>query len=370
MSSESGSSSSSTASFKKPSRAPSSLGPLVVNLMKNCVGAGVFSIHSRVATATGNLPLPYVGALVYLMASWATYNFYIIGETCKLTNSSTYSEAWSKSISQKTQWIVQTVVILAPIVSCLANVIVLTDILGLLFKSVGLPVAVYANRNLVITLLSAVVLFPLCIQSNLSGLKSVSTLGLAGHLLAMGALVVRLLDKSYLPGGQFYKSLLAIPAVVNSPASNAAAAVSVAKWSTLASLLSYCYVTHYNVSHRMFYFYMGSVTSLAILFTCSGSALLLGIRGEGEAAAPAGDATSARLLRRRAHLHRHGTANPRLIRRARSRVCAQRLLQCRWTRNAGKSRLRHVGAGQLPPHLLHHAQLVRDAGDKARADPG
>lgn len=246
MSSES--SSASSVVSKKPAKAPSSLGPLVVNLMKNCVGAGVFSIHSRVATATGTLPLPYVGALVYLMASWATYNFYIIGETCKLTKSNSYSEAWSKSISQKTQWIVQTVVIIAPIVSCLANVIVLTDILGLLLKSMGLPMTVYANRNVVISLLSSVVLFPLCIQSNLSGLKSISTLGLAGHLLAMGALVVRLLDKSYLPGGQFYKALQALPAVVNSPAVNAAAAMSVAKWSTLASLLSYCYVTHYNVS--------------------------------------------------------------------------------------------------------------------------
>jgi len=245
----SGSSSSSSLTLKKASRTPTSLVPLVVNLMKNCVGAGVFSIHSRIATATGTLPLPYVGALVYLMASWATYNFYIIGETCKLTNSSTYSEAWSKSISQKTQWIVQTVVILAPIVSCLANVIVLTDILGVLLKSLGLPVMIYANRNLVISLLSGVVLFPLCIQSNLSGLKSVSTLGLAGHLLAMGALVVRLIDKSYQPGGQFYKALQALPAIVNSPASNAAAALSVAKWSTLASLLSYCYVTHYNVSN-------------------------------------------------------------------------------------------------------------------------
>ena len=156
-----------------------------IGLLKNCVGAGVFSIHSRI----GNLPVTSVSYLIYFMALWATYNFFLIGETCRLTNSSTYSEAWSNTVSTKSRWVVQLVVVIAPIVSCLANCIVLADIFRLLFQSLGFPVLVYENRNLVITLLSTFILYPLCIQKSFSGLKTISILGLLGHLTAMLALL-------------------------------------------------------------------------------------------------------------------------------------------------------------------------------------
>ena len=81
-----------------------------VNLLKNMVGAGVFSLNSRVmsisASPTAILP---AAALIMTMATWATYNFYMVGETCRLTDSSTYSEAWSKTVSASSQWIIQSV---------------------------------------------------------------------------------------------------------------------------------------------------------------------------------------------------------------------------------------------------------------------
>lgn len=215
-------------------------------LLKNCVGAGVFSIHSRV----GNLPMPAVSALIYFMASWATYNFYLIGETCRLTNTSTYSEAWSNTVSRKSRWLVQSVVVVAPIVSCLANSIVLADILRLLFQSLGFPASIYDNRSMVIGILSSVVLYPLCIQKSLSGLTSVSFFGIIGHITAMLALGVRLFDKSYSVGGRFYAETVARAAISAKAASLAKVSLSstmpIAKWSMLASLLSYCFVTHYN----------------------------------------------------------------------------------------------------------------------------
>ncbi|CAK9254071.1 unnamed protein product [Sphagnum jensenii] len=191
------------------------LRPSIVNLAKNAVGAGVFSIHSRVATNTGVLPISKVCVLVYGMALWATYNFYTIGETCRITQTKTYSDAWAKAVSEKSRWIAQAVVIIAPIVGCTANIIVLSDILKLLFKTVGLPLSVWANRNMVIAILSTFILYPLCIQSNLNGLKFVSVLGLTGHISAVIALLVRSFQKSYSPGGAFYSSLLALP-VTNS----------------------------------------------------------------------------------------------------------------------------------------------------------
>ena len=66
------------------------------NLLKNCVGAGVFSLNYRVS-AISSTPrdLVYVAGLVFIMAMWAAYNFFIIGETCKISESRTIGEVWS-----------------------------------------------------------------------------------------------------------------------------------------------------------------------------------------------------------------------------------------------------------------------------------
>jgi hypothetical protein len=173
----------------------------------------------------------------------------MVGETCRLTESATYSEAWSKTVSANSQWIIQSVVVVSPIVSCLASTIVLTDIFGLLLRLVGVPGSVYTNRNAVIAILATFVLYPLSILKDLSALKSVSLFGIAGHITAMGALAWRIVDKSYFAGGKY-----ALSAVAAAKAAKAAALAkkipspggNAAKWLVLASLLSYCFVTHYN----------------------------------------------------------------------------------------------------------------------------
>ena len=81
-----------------------------LNLLKNMVGAGVFSLNSRVMAISPNpMSILPAAALITTMAAWATYNFYMVGETCRLTDSSTYSEAWSKTVSASSQWIIQSV---------------------------------------------------------------------------------------------------------------------------------------------------------------------------------------------------------------------------------------------------------------------
>ena len=224
------------------------------NLLKNMVGAGVFSLNAKVS-AVSHSPRTFLpaSAIIVVMAAWATYNFYMIGETCKMTESTTYGQAWGRTVSKGSEWLIQAVVTIAPIVSCLANCIVLTDILGLVYRALGAPAWMYTSRNAVIILLSTTILYPLCIQKDLSALKSVSAFGILGHLSAMGALGIRVVDKSYAAGGIFYpgspleKAALLSSAVGARAAAGVAAPVAApAKFFVLASLLSYCFVCHYN----------------------------------------------------------------------------------------------------------------------------
>jgi hypothetical protein len=228
-----------------------------INLIKNCVGSAMFSVPFRVnSVSTDPSSFPSIVLLVSGLALWAAHNFYILGETCRLTGSKTYAEAWSKSISPKTQWIPQLALTTAQIVGCLANMIVLTDVLKLVLKVLGVSSIFYDNRVFVVSLLTSVILFPICNVKALSGLKSVSFIGIVGQVIATICLLMRLLDGSYRVGGQYFQSAnigeLAKNYLEKGVAASPASAVGLAsvgsQWFILASLLSYCFVAHYNVS--------------------------------------------------------------------------------------------------------------------------
>ena len=145
------------------------------NLLKNMIGAGVFNVPAKVsAISTSPSVLASVFGIVAGISVWASYNFYTIGEACRVTKTSTYADAWGKTVGENSKFIINTIMILAPIAAFLSNTIVLTDIFTLLFKSVGVPASLTGNRNLVIALVSSFILYPLCIKDNLDSLKKVS----------------------------------------------------------------------------------------------------------------------------------------------------------------------------------------------------
>ena len=76
----------------------SSLSSSSINLIKNCVGAGVFSLSARVVAISPSVDTQIKAAvLIFIMAIWSTYNFYIVGRACEITGSNTYGDAWGKS---------------------------------------------------------------------------------------------------------------------------------------------------------------------------------------------------------------------------------------------------------------------------------
>lgn len=186
--------------------------------------------------------IPKATALIFVLALWAMYNFFIITETCRISGASSYGECWAENVSKDTRWIVEGIISLGPMIGCLSNTIVLTDLFGGIMQSMKIPGVIYNSRTTVAMLISTVILYPLCSLQNLSALQGTSLLGLVGQLIAMFAVGVRVMDKSYLPGGVY----AALSAVQNSAPAARIASPGIFKWFIFTSLLSYCYVAHYN----------------------------------------------------------------------------------------------------------------------------
>jgi amino acid permease len=225
-------------------------------LVKNAVAAGVFSLSSKAMSIdpTG-AAMGRASGLIGAMALWSVHNFKLVAATCEMTDTRTYEDAWAQSVGKNTAWIIKWVLFVAPLTSCLSSSIVLVDIFKSLLTAIGAPAILIASRPLLITLLSGIVLFPLCTLKNLDALANVSIFGIIGQLLAMCTLAARALDKSYLPGGQFYTAALAAadaaakaaPVVVKTTITEAAK-----PWFIMASMLSYCLVCHYNAPKYYF----------------------------------------------------------------------------------------------------------------------
>jgi small-conductance mechanosensitive channel len=213
-----------------------------INLLKNSVGPGTLFLHARASSLSNLKGIP---VLTSIMAIWAVYNFYIIGDTCALTKSESYGDAWTRAVPawKSTNHLVHAVTVLAPMIGCLSNIIVLRETLRLFLQLMHVPATVHQSRNRVTSILIGVILFPLCRLKSLSALKSISFLGLLGQLFVLMVLFMRSMDGSYKLGGRYFST-------ANFATTFVASTSSFTNWILFASLLSYCLVSHYNVSRR------------------------------------------------------------------------------------------------------------------------
>lgn len=78
----------------------------IFNLVKAIVGAGVLTLPAGIA-AFGNAPSAAIPAVVLIavIGALSAYGFGLIGRVCSLTNTSSFRDAWSASVSTETSWI-------------------------------------------------------------------------------------------------------------------------------------------------------------------------------------------------------------------------------------------------------------------------
>lgn len=127
-------------------------------------------------------------------------------------------------------------------------------IIGDLFNDLAITAGISSIGGIAVTRTSIIVashvfgLLPLCLLRSFSWLSYASLLGVGGILFTAGFMVLRLLEGSYLPGGEFFQALTAAgaaaaPVVVSS---FDVKGTSLLKSIILVSTLTSSYLCHYN----------------------------------------------------------------------------------------------------------------------------
>lgn len=173
---------------------------LIANLIKGIVGAGVLSLPAGIA-AWGSAPAAVVPAvaLIATIGALSGYGFALIGRCCAYTNTESYRDAWSATVSESSSWIPATAVTFKTICAILAYSMILGDTFVSLLSTAG-----FAATKVPVTLgLTGAVLLPLCLMKNLSSLAPFSLLGSFGMIYTSVAMMIRYFGKAYAASGKF-----------------------------------------------------------------------------------------------------------------------------------------------------------------------
>ena len=117
--------------------------------------------------------------------------------------SGTYRECWERTVGHKGGLLVAIVNTLDPLLGIFANASILSQSLQLLLEGVN----IYMSVVQCLLLITGLCLLPLCLMKNLGALAPFSTLGMAAVLVALGCMIVRYLDGSYQPGGEYFNDI-------------------------------------------------------------------------------------------------------------------------------------------------------------------
>ena len=251
----------------------------IFNLIKNIVGSGGFSLPAAIAAYGNNPSALYPAAvLIVVMGIINAYTFSLLGRICCLTESRTYKEAWKATVGKRHEsadefngvsleersslidrpsrssllsWganIVAIVVVAKTFMGCWAFSIMLSSSFQPLLYSLGFT---HISPPQAITLLSLVVLLPLCMSRTLSALAGFSALGQLGTVFAVIVMIWRYFDGTYkAPDGLYFRTL---PQKYEPKfGDDGALAVFHPQALILVSILSTGYVAHYNAPK--FYF--------------------------------------------------------------------------------------------------------------------
>lgn len=214
---------------------------LIFNLVKGIVGAGVLGLPAGVV-AYGNAPSAALPALVLIgvIGLLSGYGFSLIGRVCSYTDTTTFREAWSESLSPETGWIPAWTVTFKTCCALLAYSMILGDTFSSLFAGAGMTVSSTTS----LLGITGIVLFPLCLLRNLSALAPVSLLGSAGMIYTAVAMGIRYVGGAYAKGGKFATAVA--PSLQPKFGKVGAEGVLSPQAAILVAMLSTAFMAHFN----------------------------------------------------------------------------------------------------------------------------
>jgi len=136
----------------------------------------------------------------------AGHCYALIGEVTLMTGAESYQDAWAKTMGPNTAWMPGFAVMSQTLVACVCYSIILGDLGYDLLRGLGIS-GWFAVRNNLLALVSVTMLLPLCMLRSFAMLAYTSMLGVMGVVYTAVFMVLRKVEGSYAPGGQFYKSI-------------------------------------------------------------------------------------------------------------------------------------------------------------------
>lgn len=191
--------------------------------------------------AFGNAPSAILPAfaLILVIGALSAYGFSLIGRVCAYTGATSYRDAWSKSVGDKTSWMPAVACTFKTTSAVLAYSMILADTTTSLLATVGVSV----SRTASLLGVTGLILLPLCWLKNLSSLAPFSLLGSLGMVYTAIAMCIRYFGKSYLGKAA---TLTAPKGLAPSFGTKGASSVLSPASAILISMLSTAYMAHFN----------------------------------------------------------------------------------------------------------------------------
>lgn len=163
--------------------------------------AGISKLRDGGASQTEAICL----ALLLLLAIGAlnSWGFLLIGSACEATQTSSYISAWRRTLGRRTAFtpaLASLVITFTTSILCASTVADTGSFL--LAAALGVHVS-SVPRDAVLGVASLLVLLPLSLLPSLAPLGTASLLGVIGTAVTASAMVARMIDGSYRPGGAF-----------------------------------------------------------------------------------------------------------------------------------------------------------------------
>ena len=165
-------------------------------IINNVAGAGILTLSAGMAAGIGWVPAI---AVCIALGCISGFTFYLLGEACALTGTTTFKELWAATLGEESSWVVDVCIGLMCLACCIIYSGILGDVFTPLLMVAGVPPR-FNTRSSNILLITAAVLAPLSLLEDLTKLAFTSMVGCLAVLYTVLFIARRALDGSYVSG--------------------------------------------------------------------------------------------------------------------------------------------------------------------------